>query len=468
MHRSYLSLAIITTICFFLSFCSKQTSLVVDTKFEVSPDQVIKMESTAQRNGDPDVGRDYLLNGDYVDSGIPLSIYKTFLGIGDVDELQRSGINEGIHHEFNAFETEDGIELAAPNCLQCHSSYIDGQFVLGLGNTEADFTMDASTFAGFLDALVINNFGSGSKEWNAYSSFSRAIKATGPEIVTQVIGANSADKLAAVLASHRNKDDLTWIDEEMLELPDDVVPTDVPAWWLLKKKNAMFYTGVGQGDFARISMASSILTLKDSTKASIVDDKFADVVAYIKTLEAPPYPNAIDTDLAAEGETIFINNCSTCHGTYGENESYPNYIVDLDVVKTDSALVYANFGDGMFVDWYNQSWFGRGDHSAMLVPNRGYVAPPLDGIWASAPYLHNGSVPNLESLLNSPERPTIWRKTGGYDWINVGFEYEELDNKADNRTYDTNLFGYGNRGHRFGDSLSSIERNKLLEYLKTL
>jgi hypothetical protein len=54
----------------------------------------------------------------------------------------------------------------------------------------------------------------------------------------------------------------------------------------------------------------------------------------------------------------------------------------------------------------------------------GYVSPPLDGIWLRAPYLHNGSVPTLRDLLNSPnERPQSFR--GGYDVfdsVKVGFK----------------------------------------------
>ena len=458
---------LIALLCFFTD-CSKKIDGIDDTKFEVPADIVTALQMYEQRSGDPDRGRDYLLTGDYVDSGIPLSLYKTFLGNGVTDELQRGGINDGVHHEYNAFANEEGIELVSPNCLQCHSSYINGEFVLGLGNTSADFTMDPSGFSGILDALVIGNFGEGSPEWNAYFPFSRAVKATGPNIVTETVGSNSADKLAAVLAAHRDRENLMWVEDLMIDLPDEVIPTDVPPWWLLKKKNAMFYTGVGRGDYARISMAASTLTLMDTVQARKIDNKFADVIAYIETLEPPAYPFPVDMQLANEGETLFIKNCSTCHGTYGENWTYPNYLVDLDYVQTDSNLIYSNFGFGEFVDWYNESWFGNDPFSAQLQPSRGYIAPPLDGIWASAPYLHNGSVPTVEAVLNSSLRPEIWRKSDVYDQQSLGFIYEILDSKEDKFTYDTKLKGYGKEGHRFGDNLSETDRNKILEYLKTI
>jgi len=453
---------------FFLSDCSKKIEFVDDKKFEVSADHVTVMHPSAQRSGNPDKGREYLLTGDYVDSGLPLNLYKTFLGNGVEDELQRGGINAGVHHEYNAFTNEEGVELASPNCLQCHSSYINNEFILGLGNTSADFTVDPSPFSGILDALIKNNFGEDSKEWRAYFPFSRAVKATGPNILTETVGSNPADKLAAVLASHRKREDLSWMEDLKITLPEEVIPTDVPAWWLLKKKNAIFYTGVGRGDFARISMASSTLTLEDTIKAREVDNKFADVVAYINSLEPPKYPFPIDMELADAGETLFIKHCSTCHGTYGDNWTYPNYLVALDVVQTDSNLVYSNFGFGEFVDWYNSSWFNEEPHAASLVPARGYIAPPLDGIWATAPYLHNGSVPTVAELLESSTRPEIWRKNDKYDQDKLGFSYDLLDTKEDKFSYDTKIKGYGNRGHSFGDGLSSSDRLKILEFLKRI
>jgi len=452
----------------FFTHCSKKIDVVEDPRFEVSADRVTKLVASAQRIGDPSLGRDYLLAGDYVDSGIPRSLYTNFLGNGVVDELQRGGVNEGIHHEYNAFTTEEGVELVAPNCLQCHSSYINGAFVLGLGNTNADFTADPSAFSGILDALVINNFGASSKEYAAYFPFARAVKATGPNILTETVGSNSADKLAAVLAAHRNREDLTWVEDLMIDLPEEVIPTDVPAWWLLKKKNAMFYTGVGRGDYARISMAASTLTLKDTVKAREIDNKFADVIAYIKALEPPAYPFPVDMQLAEDGEALFIKNCSTCHGTYGDDWTYPNYLVDLDLIQTDSNLISSNFGLGQFVDWYNASWFGQEPYAAKLQPARGYVAPPLDGIWATAPYLHNGSVPTIEALLSSTTRPDIWRKTDIYDQEKLGFTYEVLTEKEDKFTYDTRIKGYGNGGHTFGDKLSELDRVKIIAFLKTI
>jgi mono/diheme cytochrome c family protein len=85
----------------------------------------------------------------------------------------------------------------------------------------------------------------------------------------------------------------------------------------------MFYNGFGRGDFGRFLMLSNLLTVKDTTEAREVYSHFGDVLAYIKSIKAPKYPKPINQELAKNGETIFINNCSKCHGTYGEKRAIP-------------------------------------------------------------------------------------------------------------------------------------------------
>jgi len=124
-----------------------------------------------------------------------------------------------------------------------------------------------------------------------------------------------------------------------------------------------------------------------------------------------------------------------------------------------------------FVDLYNNSWFGQGEHAAHIIPANGYVAPPLDGVWATAPYLHNGSVPTIEAVINSAIRPTYWKRESSpkaYDYESLGWKHEVKDKKVGKYTYDTTLEGYGNTGHYFGDKLNDEDRKAVLEYLKTI
>jgi hypothetical protein len=195
---------------------------------------------------------------------------------------------------------------------------------------------------------------------------------------------------------------------------------------------------------------------------------FGDVLAYIKSIEPPKFPSAVNDALASRGRLVFNNNCSKCHGTYGENGQYPNLLIPANIIKTDSLLFKANYQNPQFIEWFNKSWYAKGDHPARLQPFNGYIAPPLDGIWVTAPYLHNGSVPTLDALLNSKERPQYWQrnfKNPEYDYEKVGWKYE-VKTEADNRKiYDTDKPGYRNIGHTFGDRLSNDDRRAVIEYL---
>ena len=286
-------------------------------------------------------------------------------------------------------------------------------------------------------------------------------------------GVNGADRLAVLLVAHRDPETLAWSDTALLEIPDEVIPTDVPAWWQLKKKNAMFYNGFGRGDFGKFLMLSNLLTVKDTAEAAQTFTHFGDALAYIKSIDPPKYPYPVDTLLVTQGRTVFINHCSKCHGEYGASGKYPNLLIPENIIKTDSLLFKSNYQNAKFIDLFNKSWYANGDHPAKLEPFSGYVAPPLDGVWITAPYLHNASVPTLEALLNSKLRPRYWErdfKNPEYDYEQVGWKYKVKDKPENNnkKVYNTDKRGYGNYGHYFGDDLTDAERRAVIEYLKTL
>jgi mono/diheme cytochrome c family protein len=258
----------------------------------------------------------------------------------------------------------------------------------------------------------------------------------------------------------------------------------MPAWWLLKKKKTMYYTGGGDARSVRSLMQFMLSPLTTASAFDRYEVTFADIQAYILSLQPPKYPLAVDGDLARRGESIFLNHCARCHGTYGPNWRYPNKIVPLEVVGTDPSR-YRGISQA-FEAHYNRSWFGHekkgwlaDDFAARTVA--GYQAPPLDGIWATAPYLHNGSVPTVYHVLNSKARPRRFSRSyrtdlESYDPVKLGWRFEALEGEIDphlapherRRTYDTRSPGRSNSGHTFGDDLSEHERWAVIEYLKTL
>ncbi|MBV9532829.1 MAG: hypothetical protein JO283_17650 [Bradyrhizobium sp.] len=101
-------------------------------------------------------------------------------------------------------------------------------------------------------------------------------------------------------------------------------------------------------------------------------------------------------------------------------------------------------------------------------PSGPYAARPLYGIWAAAPYLHNGSVPTLYHLLLPPEqRPKAFALGGReYDPAKLGFILDTTCSEQD-CVVDTTRTGDGNGGHLWGTDLAEPDRMALLEYLKT-
>jgi mono/diheme cytochrome c family protein len=428
-----------------------------------------------QRMGDPAKGYDYLINGSYITCGLPKSLYDAFVSPPPAADLlpARTGDDAALPYYYSAATSSEGVRVVSANCLMCHGGHINGQLVVGLGAADRDFTFDQSQEVDLAGSLISDP--TEKMEWQRFDDRMHAIA---PYTQTLTVGVNPADNLTASLMAHRDPQSLAWSMTPMLDLPPPiVVPVDVPPWWRMKKKNAMFYNASGRGDHARIMMAASLLCTDTVADAQTIDAAFVDVRAWIESMSAPAYPFPVDATLAAQGQTVFEQTCSSCHGTYGDNGVYPNEVVPVDVVGTDSALALgASQFAGRFVQWFDSSFWGQ---VSRIEPQTGYIAPPLDGIWATAPFFHNGSVPTVEAVLDSTKRPTYWTRTYDsmdYDQAALGWNFTVLSHgqagepNAANRVkiYDTTQLGYGNGGHTYGDGLSDGDRKAVIEYLKTL
>jgi len=108
---------------------------------------------------------------------------------------------------------------------------------------------------------------------------------------------------------------------------------------------------------------------------------------------------------------------------------------------------------------------------------KAYRARSLNGIWATAPYLHNGSVPSLYDLLlpenqKSEKCPASRPKTfmvgaREFDPKKVGFRSEKYEG-YDGFEFKTDIRGNKNKGHEYGACMSEQDRWDLIEYLKSL
>jgi len=219
-----------------------------------------------------------------------------------------------------------------------------------------------------------------------------------------------------------------------------------------------------------------------------------------------------------EGEYAGTGNCTRCHDSgkpYPDDPSLTNFtLVPLNVVGTDDneaknwavpvsipgkllgqskPTVTMEFGAAqqIFIDRIQRSGMERLkkerpglDTSAIAwesgrkarpawriayanqqTKELGYPAKPLSGIWATAPYLHNGSVPTLADMLAPPaQRPQAFLLgTRQYDPKKLGYRTDQPG-----FTYNTTKKGNSNMGHPFGTTLKPEEKEDLLEFLKRL
>jgi len=436
--------------------------------------------ATPQRPGDPAAGYDALLNRSLVTCGLPYRAYVASTGnpAPEYPLPGRHGRNAELPYNLTAFTAPSGVELVTSNCLGCHAAPLNGELVIGLGNEFLDFTGDPVMAVEAAGAYVETD--AEAAEWERWAD---RISAIARWSMTDTIGANPAQAMTGALMAHRDPKTLVWSEEPLMEPPPtDLLPVSVPPWWNIGKKHAMFYNGEGRGDHVRYMMLASTTCTDSVAEARAMDAWVKDVRAYLATLKPPAYPYPIDTELAGAGRELFLSECKKCHGRYPRpdgsgHETYPNKLVALDDVGTDPLMAEMAYNDAdRFIRWFNGSFYGE---DSKTEPGLGYVAPPLDGVWATAPYLHNGSVPTLAALMDTTARPTYWRFASAepdYDTRGLGWSYDTLARDRDQFAsldeqkwvYDTTRPGYGNQGHDFGDVFTAEERRALLEYLKTL
>ena len=248
-------------------------------------------------------------------------------------------------------------------------------------------------------------------------------------------------------------------------------------------------------------------------------------------LKSPKWPEnilgKIDMDLAAKGAVLYRQICQGCHmppvtskefweskkwlpanaagDRYFQVELIPIGHIGTDPAQAtgmknrkvslpaDLGINSNEFGPalGVLVEKAVKHWYDsqtspisearrdvmNGHRNNGIRAELAYKVRPLNGIWATPPYLHNGSVPNIYALLSPVlERPkTFYLGRREYDPVNVGYRYDELSGGF---FFDTTIPGNHNIGHEFNDDktnagvigreLKPDERRTLVEYLKTL
>ncbi|MFP5305751.1 MAG: hypothetical protein ACLGI7_07995, partial [Gammaproteobacteria bacterium] len=262
---------------------------------------------------------------------------------------------------------------------------------------------------------------------------------------------------------------------------------DAPAWWNVGHRPVKFQDGFLAMDALRSDLGfflpgpgpGGFDWIRQNARAGDT---------YLMSLRAPAYPGAIDTALAEQGAILFHSkdlwadgldnpaprpprgngSCASCHGAYAPRyvhdpayldtpalEGIASYIVPRDLIATDPARVDS---DSEAAEQYGKENFFAYPETINPDPNLdcstqnraeirqgrepGYLAPPLYGVWASAPYFHNGSVPNVWEVLKPSDRQRIWRRVSAparpdqFGQIVMGYDTDFA------RAYDTQRLGW--------------------------
>jgi hypothetical protein len=238
-----------------------------------------------------------------------------------------------------------------------------------------------------------------------------------------------------------------------------------PLWNMARKQGfALHWDGLND------SVTEVILTgaLGDgATNDSLPVSDLKRLEEWINGVQPPTYPYQIDQALAARGEPTYQRLCASCHAFGGARTGT---VIPLAEIGTDRHRV--DMWTQLAADRYNAYSAGYSFQFKRFVKQEGYASVSLDGIWLRAPYLHNGSVPTLEDLLEpSSRRPTVfYRGYDVYDRDRVGFVHQGPEAERFGQRYDVSVEANGNQGHEgeaYGTTLSPDEKRALIEFLKT-
>ena len=267
----------------------------------------------------------------------------------------------------------------------------------------------------------------------------------------------------------------------------------------------------------------------DAFSSSILLDELKEMEGWLRILKPPAWDQAlmgdIDVALRDEGAELFGDNCAACHNMepYTRTDPATNFFgqtfikigrIDISQVGTDptylqslltrriktsdtTAPIFGGAADVPALSFFAgtvQANIQRAIAEAQLSPQEvfdlnGYrftrgedgnpvpyqpqqpptylKAGPLAGVWATGPYLHNGSVPTIYELLSPVEerRSVFWTGGRSLDTERLGYESAEM---AGLFRFDTSLAGNGNGGHLFpAAGLTHEERMAIIEYLKS-
>lgn len=425
------------------------------------------------------------------------------------------GIRPDSPMGFSVIE-RDGARGFTISCAECHSGRLFGKTVLGLTNRfpRANETfLHGKTLALLAEPNLFQAYNqTTTAEANLLRQMRQRVQAIGPKRPLQ-LGLDTSLAQVALSLARRHDDAYAEYSDFREVFPREEPLADAPAdskpavWWNVKYKNRWLSDGsVISGNpiytnllWNEIGRGADLHELESWLNNN--SQKIQELTSAVFASEAPRFTDFFPAGnfplaSAKNGEKIYLQRCARCHGIYEKGWNLPD--AEKLPLTEQMRTTFVRYHEKTFtvdvgtdpnrrlgmksLERLNELAISK-NNGIRIQAQKGYVPPPLVGIWARWPYFHNNSVPSLCALLTKPESRPKKYYVGPAD--NPQRDFDEECNgypaaapeswKSAAFLFDTSRPGLSNTGHGEGiilkegkELLTPTEKRELIRFLQTL
>jgi mono/diheme cytochrome c family protein len=405
------------------------------------------------------------------------------------------------------------------SCAACHSGNLFGKTVWGMTNrfprANEVFGYAQHAFPLMTPWMFQQNTGATDGETKLFARTRDNLRRIGTKR-PEILGLDTSLAQVSLSLARRTKDDYAtpsgWLESfpRFEPLAEEVADSKPAVWWNLKYKNRWLSDGsVVSGNpiftnilWNEIGRGADLKELEQwlAENKNVVEE----LTSAVFSSEAPRFTDFFSASefplaQAQHGEQLFAAKCARCHGVYEKGWSAPDaatksaaeLLATLKVnYREKTPVIDVGTDPGRWkgmksLEQLNDLAISR-NNGILIKAQKGYVPPPLVGIWARWPYFHNNSVPSLCALLTRAEdRPKVFL-TG--EAIDREKDFDPLCNgypigaaapaawaRSREHRFDTRRAGLGNGGHDEGiflengkELFSDQDKRDLVRFLQTL
>jgi len=415
--------------------------------------------------------------------------------------------------------TENGEALTF-GCAACHSADLFGVKILGLTNRfprANEFFRQGEMLAPYINSFLFKDLLQATEGERLMMLRAKTVTKWVGTKKPAALGLDTSLAQVALSLSKREKDAYATRSNYLAMFPrpnklNKMVADSKPAvWWNVKYKNRWLSDGsIVSGNpvhtnflWNEIGRGTDLKKLETWMKDN--HHQIEALTAAVFATKAPRYEkffgvDSLDIEKAKRGQKHFVQSCQKCHGTYEKVWDQPqSHKLANETLLQNFRVTYHKKTPVIDVATDPGRYLGMQEFSedlnrlqisknikTVVEPQKGYVPPPLEGIWSRWPYFHNNSIPNLCALLTpTSQRPISYvagkaiDKKRDFDQDCVGYPLGELtpeEWKANKDFfYDTRKEGLSNSGHDVGilirdgkEIFTQVQKAELIEFLKTL